>query len=88
MTAAMSILLNLITLVESGKAEFKLDISRTYYDPEDFVPRKKVRVDGSEVCVVDLADLMEASKDWPELQHKIIEKYMPPPRDGFVSEEP
>ncbi len=76
MTNAVSMLLNLITLAESGDTSFKLEVSRTYHDVEDFVPRKMV-YDGQEVTVVELADLMEASKDWPVLRHEVIEKYIP-----------
>lgn len=77
MTDAIAILLNLITLSEAGNAGFKLEVSRTYYDPDDFAPCKKVTVDGAHACVVGLDDLMEASKHWPILSHKVIEKYMP-----------
>jgi len=80
----MTMLLNLITLAESDPTAIKLEVSRTYYDPEDFTPRKTVRVDGSQVCVVELADVMEASKDWPALRHETLEKYMPTLKPGMI----
>lgn len=72
-------LLNLVTLADSGRVSFKLEVSRTYYDPY-FVPRKNVKVDGFEVCVVDFQDLTEAAVDWPCLRHEGLERYMPPLR--------
>lgn len=80
MTDTVALLINLVTLAESGDTSFKLQISRTYYDPEDFTPRKNVLVDGVQVGVLEFDDLITAAKDWPVLEHATLEKYMPPKR--------
>lgn len=78
MTDTVALLINLVTLAESGQVNFKLQISRTYYDPEDFTARKNVLVDGVQVGVLEFDDLTAAAKDWPCLRHEVLERYMPP----------
>ncbi len=78
MTDAVALLLNLVTLKESGQGNFKLEVSRAHYD--DLVLCKSVTVNGVQVCVVDLGDLVVAAKDWSVLSSDVLERYTTPLR--------
>jgi len=81
----VALLVNLLTLAESGCPNFKLEISHTYYDSEDFVPRKKVKLNDVELFTVEFDHVLGAVKDWPVLKHDVLEKYMPPQWPGMIN---
>ena len=77
MTDAVALLLNLVTLKESGDDTFTLEVSRTHNVSETFTPQKTVKVDGVEVCALEVVDLFDAAVDCPILRRDVLERYMP-----------
>ena len=74
MTDALAILLNLVTLAESGKAEFDLEVSGTMFHPEHGAV-KRVSVDGVEVCVCSAYEVLDAGVDHAILRLETLKHY-------------